>query len=188
MKQLFYDLETTGVKPHKHGVHQIAGIIVIDGTEKESFNIKMQPHPNAEITDQALKICGITKDDLENYQPMESAKKEFTKLISKYVNRYDKHDKFHLTGYNSRAFDDKFLRAFFEYNNDPYFGSYFWADSLDVLVLASYALRNEREKLYNFQLGTVAKYIGIDFDENEAHDALYDVKKTLELYKLLELL
>ncbi len=188
MKELIYDLETTGVKPHRHGIHQIAGIISIDGVEQERFNIKMQPHPNAEITDEALKICRITKEDLKGYQTMKAAKKELTKTLSKYVNRYDKYDKFHLVGYNNRAFDDKFLRAFFEYNDDPYFGSYFWADSIDVLVLASYALRHERHKLYNFQLWTVAKYFGLEFDEEAAHDAFYDVQKTLELYRILEIL
>ncbi len=188
MKFLYYDLETTGVKPHRHGIHQIAGIVVIDGEEKERFDIRMQPHPNAEITDEALGICGITRHDLETYQPMKAAKKEFTQILSKYIDRYDKHDKFHLIGYNNRAFDDKFLRAFFEYNDDPYFGSYFWADSIDVLVLASYNLMHERHKLYNFKLETVAKYLGCEFSSEAAHNAYYDVQKTKEIFNLLEIL
>lgn len=46
-KILFYDLETTGVMYWKNGIHQISGIIDIDGEIKETFNFKMQPNPNA---------------------------------------------------------------------------------------------------------------------------------------------
>ena len=38
MKLLFFDLETTGIKYWRNGVHQISGEIVIDGVTKESFN------------------------------------------------------------------------------------------------------------------------------------------------------
>ena len=31
MKALFFDLETTGTYPGKHGIHQMSGMIVIDG-------------------------------------------------------------------------------------------------------------------------------------------------------------
>ncbi len=31
MKILYYDLETTGVKYWKNGIHQIAGMVEIDG-------------------------------------------------------------------------------------------------------------------------------------------------------------
>lgn len=37
MKLLFFDLETTGTNPGKHGIHQISGQIVIDGIVKESL-------------------------------------------------------------------------------------------------------------------------------------------------------
>lgn len=188
MKQLFYDLETTGVKHWRHGIHQIAGIVVIDGEEKERFDIKMQPYEKAEIIDKALEVGGITREDLQSYPSMEAGKIQLSRILNKYVDRFDSKDKFHLVGYNNRAFDDKFLRAYFEYNNDRFFGSWFWADSLDVMVIASYALREERAKLVNFKLGTVAKYIGLDFDDEAAHDAFYDVSKTLEIYNTLEIL
>ncbi len=188
MKQLFYDLETTGVKHWRHGIHQIAGIVVVDGVEKERFDLRIQPYKKAEITEDALKIGGISREDLQSYMPMEKGKMQLTRILNKYVDRYNKKDKFHLTGYNNRAFDDKFLRAFFEYNNDNFFGSWFWADSIDVMVLTSYALRNEREKLTDFKLGTVAKYIGLEFNDEDAHDAFYDVQKTKEIYESLEVL
>ena len=38
MKELFFDLETTGTNPGKHGIHQISGLIRIDGKELEKFD------------------------------------------------------------------------------------------------------------------------------------------------------
>lgn len=49
MKLLFFDLETTGVNPGKNGIHQISGMIEIDGVEKEHFNFHVQPNPKAVI-------------------------------------------------------------------------------------------------------------------------------------------
>lgn len=34
-KLLFFDLETTGVKYWRNGIHQISGAVVIDGKERK---------------------------------------------------------------------------------------------------------------------------------------------------------
>lgn len=187
MKSLFYDLETTGVQPHINGIHQIGGIVVIDNVVKEAFNIKVRPHPKSVIESSALAVCGKTKEEIMAYQSMEEGFKHFREIVNKYVDRYDKRDKFHLIGFNNRAFDDQFLRRFFEYNGDDYFGSLFWSDSMDMSAQMSYVLKAKRHLMQNFKLGTVCNYVGIPFDKNEAHDAMYDVRKTRELYNLLEM-
>lgn len=33
MKLLFFDLETTGTNPARHGIHQISGIVEIDDVD-----------------------------------------------------------------------------------------------------------------------------------------------------------
>jgi len=66
------------------------------------------------------------------------------------VDKFDKKDKLHLAGYNIGGFDIPFLRTFFLQNNDKYFGSWFWSDSLDVMVLASLYLKNKRSGMLNF--------------------------------------
>lgn len=54
MKLLFFDLETTGVKFWRNGIHQIGGIVDIDGQEVERFDIRLAPNPAATIEQEAL--------------------------------------------------------------------------------------------------------------------------------------
>ncbi len=53
------------------------------------------------------------------------------------------------------------------------------------MVLASNKLKNERHKLENFKLSTVAKYLGVNVDETKLHDAYYDIYLTKEVYRLI---
>lgn len=64
MKVVFFDLETTGTLVNKHGIHQISGMIVIDGEVKETFDFKVQPNPKAEIVQEALDVAGVTKEQI----------------------------------------------------------------------------------------------------------------------------
>jgi DNA polymerase III subunit epsilon len=182
-KILFYDLETTGTMYWKNGIHQFSGIVCINGEVKETFNFKMKPNPNAIIDDKALEIAGVTRKDLESYPiGMNQGYKKFTDLVAKYVDKFNKQDKFHLCGFNNRSFDDPFLRALFTQCGDNYFGSWFWSDSLDVMVLASEKFKEERSNMKDFKLSTIAEKLGITVDPSKLHDALYDVELTRESY------
>lgn len=182
IKLLTFDLETTGVKFWKNSIHQLSGMVVIDGEIKDTFNIKMQPYPDAVIEDEALAIAGITREDLKTYMAFGTAYREFIKVITPHVDKFDKKDKFHLVGYNNASFDNQFLRAFFVQNKDNYFGSWFWSDTIDVMVLASEFLKDRRSEMENFKLSTVAKFLGIEVDEAKTHDALYDIELTMAIY------
>lgn len=183
--ELFYDTETTGLSPLSHGLHQIAGILTVDGAIKEKFDIKVAPNPQAIIEQKALDKSGVTEAQIKAYQPMREGYNQFCKIIGGYVNPYDKQDKIHLIGYNNRRFDDDFLRQWHVQNGNQYFGASFWADSIDVLVLASEALKRHRHTMADFKLHTVAKTLGIEVDGSRLHDAMYDIELTYEIYKLL---
>lgn len=111
MKLLFFDLETTGTLVNKHGIHQISGKVLINGEVKESFNFHVQPNPKAIIDPAALEVGGVTEEQIRAYPPMGEIYKQFVDMLSRYVDRYDKKDKFFLVGYNNAAFDNSFLRA-----------------------------------------------------------------------------
>lgn len=99
MKLLFFDLETTGVKFWRNGIHQIGGIVDIDGQEAERFDIRLAPNPAATIEQEALDVAGVTLEQVQSYQPMEEGYRQLVGILSKYVNKFDKRDKMYLVGY-----------------------------------------------------------------------------------------
>lgn len=184
-KLFFYDLETTGTNPGRHGIHQISGEIVIDGKSLETFDFKVQPNPKAQIEDAALEVGDVTREQIMAYPPMGQVYTQLVAMLGKYVNKFDKTDKFHLVGYNNRGFDDNFFRGFFLQNGDNFFGSWFWADSIDVLVLASTFLADRRAELPNFKLATVADFLGIDTTAGKLHDASFDIFVTKAVFDFI---
>lgn len=162
-KILFYDLETTGTMYWKNGIHQLSGILEIDGEVKEEFNLKIKPNPNALIDDSALKVANVTREDVENYDlTMVQGYQKIIDMLSKYVNKFEKTDKVFLCGFRNTGFDDPFFKAMFKQCGDDYFFSWFWGNSLDVSVLASEKLKDSRSKMKDFKLSTVAEHLGIE--------------------------
>jgi len=186
MKLFYFDLETTGVLVNRNGIHQISAIIEIDGEVKERLDLRVQPNPRAKIEEEALKVAGVTKEQILAYPPMDVIYKQLIVILNKYIDKYNKKDKFTLIGYNNASFDNGFLRAWFKQNGDNYFGSYFWANSLDAMVLASYYLKERRSELINFKQSTVAEFLGINVEEDKLHDALYDVEICRAIYQTID--
>jgi len=183
--KIFYDTETTGDNPNKHSLHQVAGLVEVNDEVVERFDIRSRPHPKAILDPTALSMCQVTPEELMAYPPMEEAQKEFCKLVGKYVDRYDRRSKAYLVGYNNREFDDRFLRMWFNLCGDAFFGSWFWCDTRDAMVLASEYLEPRRTSMSNFQLATVARTLGIVVDDTKLHDATYDSELTREIYRIV---
>lgn len=182
MKLLFFDLETTGTSPELNGIHQLSGAIVIDGEVKETFDYRVCPRYDAKIEQGALDIAGVTKEQILSYPSMKEVYGNFLDILSKYVNRYDKNDKFYLVGYNIVAFDNPFLRRWFLDNGDNFFGSWFWSNSIDVMVLATPYLAEQRSQMTNFKQSSVANALGILVVDSKLHDALYDIELCKAIY------
>lgn len=185
MKLLFFDLETTGVKYWKNGIHQISGEIMIDGETKETFNFNVCPNPRCEVEEEALHVCGVTKEQIFAYRDMHEVYMEFVGMLSRYVDKYQRDDKFFLVGYNNASFDNYFLKAFFVQNGDNFFYSWFWVNSVDVMVLATQYLMNKRHQMKDFKQETVARTLGIKLDPDKLHDAAYDIWLTKQIYGIV---
>lgn len=184
MKLIYLDTETDGLDPKKNSIVQLAGIIRVNGQEEE-FDFKMAPWPGRESDPEALAVSGRTVEEVKAYPPAPEVFRLFIALLSKYVDRYAKKDKFFCLAYNAR-FDDDFLRAWFEAMGDKYYGSWFWTPALDVMQLAAFYLMRERPDLPNFKLATVAKAVlGIDPPEGSYHDAMFDIKAARDIVKVI---
>lgn len=183
VKLLYLDTETTGLDYRQHAMVQMAGSVVIDGEVKESFDFKMRPMDGQRIDPQALLVQNRTEDEVLAYSDPVSTFLAFRAILERYVDRYDKADKFFLVGYRI-AFDEEFLREFFRRNDDKYYGSYFWTPAIDVMVLAATYLLQDRANLPNFKLGTVAQHLGILPDAG-LHDASVDIDLTRRVMKVV---
>lgn len=182
MKLFLFDLETTGTDAIKHGIHQLAGKIIIDGEVKECFNFKVRPKEGAVYDPAALQVGKVTEEQLRAYPPMHEVFAQVIRMLDKYVDKYNKNDKFFLVGYNNAAFDDILFRQWFIDNGHKYFGSYFWSAALDCIVLAMAALAEKRHKMENFKQSTVAAALGVSIDAEKLHDASYDIELCHAIY------
>lgn len=185
MKLFYFDLETTCTPPDIVGVHQISGLIEIDGRVVEEFDFRVRPRPDAFYSQDALDTCGVTKEQLQEYEPIGLVYSKMTAILAKYVDKFNKKDKFFMVGYNIAHFDQEIFREFFNFNGDKFFGSWFWSVPLDAIVLAQLYLANVRPDMPNFRQGTVAEKLGIPVDQSKLHDALYDIYICRSIFKKL---
>ena len=185
MKKIFYDLETTGVDPKLHGVHEIAMMLEIDGVLLAEKVFKVRPHERAIYDPAAMRTCKTTPEELKKYPPMRGVFMEIIEFLSRFIDKFEQKDKAFLVGFNNRSFDDIFFRAFFELCGDPFFGSWFWPNTLDVMVLASQYLLERRAEMPSFKLVRVAKELGIEVDSSGLHSAAYDSYLTREVYQIV---
>lgn len=184
-KILYIDVETTGLDPKKHSIVQCSGIIEIDDAEKERFDLCMRPRAGTEIDPKALKVIGNTEDQLNDYPGSVPQYVALCRTLGKYIKKFKREDKFFFAGYNAH-FDMGFMRAWWEAVGDVYFGSWFYFPPLDIMTIAANEMMDVRAEMKDFKLHTVCERLGLAWDEESAHDAMYDVEKTMELHERLE--
>lgn len=183
IKRLYLDTETTGTDNQIHGIHQLSGYIELDGEVVETFDLKMKPWDGCEYTDEALEVGHVTRDIIDTYTPEAEVFLIFRSMLNRYVNRYDKSDKFVLIGYNAK-FDKDMLYQLFVRNNDTYFFSLVWGNHLDIMSIATMYLESKRPDMVDFKLITVAQTLGFVIDEKQLHNALYDIWLTREIFRM----
>lgn len=93
MKILFVDTETGGIT-ERSALIQLSGIVQIGKEVAEEFNFYIKPFPGSEVTDEALKIQGRTREEVETYDSEEEVFIKFMKILNKHIDKYNKEDKF----------------------------------------------------------------------------------------------
>ena len=187
-KIIFIDTETGGVNPEKSALIQLSGIIRIDKKDVEKFNFYIKPFENLEVNEKALEVQGRTLDELkaEKYIEEKEVYKQFINLLDKYIDKYDKTDKFIVAGYNVR-FDVDILKALFQRHGNNFLFSYLDSSMLDPLYsIRLLQIAGILPVLENNKLETWCKHFGIEL---KAHDSLEDIVATKKLIgKLISLI
>lgn len=178
-KIFFFDLETSGLDELQHAILTFSGIVDLDGKIIDKIDLKMKPFKGDKISPEALKINKLTIEEIKTFDDPYVAFKKLIEFFSKYIDRYDKNDKFTLAGYNIIKFDIPFLKRFFMKCNDKYFGSWVNGYPLDVYQLVVLFRHLGYFKLDHINLENIAKYLNIPIN---AHDAKEDIIATRKIY------
>lgn len=210
-KYLVYDFETTnlpigtghdkehvgngmltGVRDDLVGIHQLSGCVIVveNGVPeiKERFDYHIRPHDGAEISDESLEVAGVTREQIMAYPSESEAHARFIEMCLRYVDVFDKADKFTLVGYNNKSFDDRLLMWFLARNK--YKGKTYWkgnlffkGTSVDILPIYSALVGSYRQFMDNFKLGTLCElFLPKDGSEENYHSADFDVEQTARLF------
>jgi DNA polymerase-3 subunit epsilon len=181
MKIFYMDEETTGKDPVKHDIIQLAAIVEIDGKVMERFNMNCQPFDYSTVEQEALDVNGMTIEKLRTFPEPIELYHALTRMTSKYIDKYDRTDKFTPAGQRV-GFDADFLKAFFDKCGDKYFGSWFNWRHVDLLSAVRWLRYAGVLNIENDKLETIAAHFGIQFD---AHDAMADIETTRTILHMI---
>jgi len=190
----YVDVETSGLNYDNDDIWQI-GIVIEDqetGKAVDAANIKMQVKDESRITPELLDLLNVTKEQLTGYQSREQGFKEFIEFLTKYTDPTNRNDSLIFCGYNIAGFDMYFIRKLFwkEFKHlNLNINNYIDYHVIDVLQITQLFLLtgsvDGSNYLTNCKLKSMCKIMEIEFDDEKAHDAMYDVVKTRELFKVL---
>lgn len=184
MKIFYFDVETSGLDPAKHGILSIAYIIEVDGVVKRRESRNLQLFVGDEIDVDALKINGLDPNSSDSMNPHVFHVDLLSDMGSQ-CDKFDTSDKYFPCAYNG-AFDMAFLKAFFEKVHDKYFGSWFNAKMLDPLPVIRFVhafYPDAYPALLNHKLSSIASFYHIPI---VAHNALSDVEALREIVSRLQ--
>ncbi|AXK51268.1 PolC-type DNA polymerase III [Spiroplasma alleghenense] len=159
---VFFDLETTGLSPEYDEIIEF-GAVVYDPKTGETAKIDILIKPSEPLSAFTTDLTGITDEMLENKPTIQESFGEIMEIIKNKI----------LVAHNAN-FDLNFLKA--------------WSQKLgygpvdntviDTLTIA----RNFYPKIKNHRLGTVAKAVGVLYDERVAHRGDYDAEVLKAVY------
>jgi len=192
---VFLDVETTGLKPREHGIHQFSGIFEVDGEVVDEFDYHLRVPAYKEFSPEALDMAQYTKEMLISPDRMEikDAYLDLKPKLEKYGGKYvyggpDEDKRLVVVGYNAQ-FDIDFLKGFWTdlkrvgvVRGNEHFHSWFNYYYVDMYREAAFLRAKGFLKTDRLKLEVVAEALGIKF---KAHDSLEDSKATREFFHMV---
>lgn len=190
MSYVFYDFETTGLNPAFEQILQFAAIYTDDEfNEIETINERCQIRKDVIPSPKAMAVTGMTPEIVADKSLPTDYKlsHRISALISKWSPSV-------ISGYNSIAFDEEFLRHSLYHNLHPniYKTQFDGNSRFDVLnaVIATSVLEPDilnftlnKKGNHSFRLENLAPANG--FEGHNAHEALGDVRATIFIASLI---
>lgn len=181
-KILFLDAVTTGYKPEKHSIYRLGGIFTENGEEKTRFEYKVGLPKDAYVAEESLMITGETRSGILRYPRYQDVFADFIKLLDKHVNLYDMDDKIHIGGFTASMLEFPFLKQWFIKNGNNDFKNYFHMQTIDISVLANFALLDEDTVRRGANLWATAEKLGITPHISRQYSCLDDARTALDMY------
>jgi len=158
---VFFDVETTGLNILKDRIIQI-GLLKYKKDNPVPDELEMLINPGIPISDESMQIHGITPADVSNKPTFQ----QVAKKLYEFIGNAD------LAGYNSNRFDipmlmEEFVRAGFDFDIEH-------RKLIDVQRLFYKMEPRTLRAAYRFYCGSKME---------NAHDAMADVKATVEVLK-----
>lgn len=175
------DVETAGFNANTDALLEIACLPILMNDDGKlilgnALNAHIQPFVGANLEPSALQFTGINPDSPLRRAIAEDEKialRRIFKELKAIKNQYGCRQCI-LVGHNAH-FDLAFVNAAITRTNSKNHSPFHAFSVLDTATLSALAYGHT-------VLARTCKMAGIDFDNNEAHSALYDTQKTAELF------
>lgn len=190
---LVYDFETGGLKSTKNAIVEVAMVAIAGDSLKEigRFETKIQYQYShlLQYEDAAMKVHGITIEELMNGMPVKEAMQAIVSLFEEAKKHcIGKFAKPILVGHNIQDFDNDFLMALADYckvdlsklltGRKDHYGN-FQPASIDTLHLARMKWQDD-DTMNDFKLATAIEKSGLEL--SDAHRAMNDVLANKDLF------
>jgi DNA polymerase-3 subunit alpha (Gram-positive type) len=155
-----FDLETTGLYPHKDRIIQIA-VVTVDAAEIEGNGWMQLVHPgdaHLPLRKKIVELTGITDERLKGQPGMAEVLRTFGDIVGTRV----------VSGHNVKTFDLGFIRRA-EMRHGIDVQSDYYIDTLKLM-------QKLHPELDGHKLFECGDFYGIDYDPNALHDALADTR------------
>lgn len=154
-----FDIETSGLNPHKDKIIEIGAIKYINNKKVDEFNYLIDPEIN--LTQIITKVTGLTDNDLKGQKKIEEVLPMFLNFIGDYP----------VVGHNVR-FDYDFIESNIKRLNLHHLKN----KIVDTLFLSRITIYDSE----NHKLETLKKYLNLEYD---SHRAIVDCLTCNELYQ-----